>query len=1317
MKCYLMPVFGMKMGLRWKTIFGLGLLLAAALLVMGGVIYCQGRQLAINELLGTTERDIEKDTIAIEGIVRSAKEDLMVIVHMPPILGAIRARDNSGIDPLSGNKDEYYAARIENIFEVFLKNNPEYSQLCYLDEKGNEIVDANVRGGKIWFTPRREFQSKAQSLYFSETMKLKENEVYYSEVSLNREHSVIQIPHTPIFRIATPVYDEQKKVRGIVVINIFAETLFANIRTAMSKTRKYVINQDGYFLVHPDKTWEFGFDLGNEHGIREHAIMGLMPGLPEEMKASDAHAQVKYDKQMHHVDAFQKIFYDPLNREHWWVVFHETPEAVAFKNINVAGNTMLLVGFFIMVGSLLVITWVSARMLIAPILNLSKAVTKIEHGDFTARVSEDGRKDELGELALSVNRMAAIIEKNLNELTILNKITIAAASSLSIQVMANRVLDALLELQLLKFENKTAIFLADKKTRTLKLMASRGFSKEQGALDAVVSFGDCLCGEVVEIGEPIFSGKCCDNPRHLKTYLGVTPHEYIILPLKSGNTVLGVLALYLPADIKIAPGEIRICRSIADVIAVSLQNSLHFADIERLKTQHGLTLNSMGEGLYELDSEGICTFVNPTAEGMLGYDSGELTGVQLHALTHHTRSDGSVYPQEECRVCQSLKKNIMYHVEDEVFWRKDGSCFPVEYTSTPIRDANSTLIGVVVVFSDITARKEAEQMIRRSNRLLSAISQAQSRFISSVNSRELFNELLDNLLLITDSEYGFIGEIFHDADSAPYLKTHSITNIAWDEEMRKLYEEHARIGFEFRNLKSLYGTVIVTGKMLISNNPSTDPRRGEIPDGHPPINAFMGLPFYCGEEMVGMVGVANRPAGYDEELAEYLQPLIATCGNIIVAHRNETLRKEAESKIKEYTETLEVRVNERTSELKNANLELKKLFNAIEQSDESIVITDINGTIQYVNPAFTRKNGYSSEQAIGNNPRILQSGMTPMQVYDDLWETIASGRPWKGTLINKKRSGELYYEDATIAPVFDEQGKIVNFVAVKADVTDRILAEKDLRHKNDELALAKEAAEAANRAKSDFLANMSHELRTPLNAIIGFTDIMINGLTGPLTNEQDEFLHDIGSSGKHLLALINNILDLSKVEAGKMELDLGEFGVKGLIERCLVMFKEKSMKHGIHVDCIVEESLGTLIADEMKLKQVIVNLLSNAFKHTRDGGSVSVRARLVPDLEKEGRLSAVGVDVFVASACCAPHSAIEISVSDTGFGISEADILKLFQPFRQLETMFSKKIPGAGLGLNLCKKFVELHGGKIWVESEVGKGSTFFFVVPVLTGC
>src|SRR5207249_9512718 len=238
-----------------------------------------------------------------------------------------------------------------------------------------------------------------------------------------------------------------------------------------------------------------------------------------------------------------------------------------------------------------------------------------------------------------------------------------------------------------------------------------------------------------------------------------------------------------------------------------------------------------------------------------------------------------------------------------------------------------------------------------------------------------------------------------------------------------------------------------------------------------------------------------------------------------------------------------------------------------------------------------------------------------------------------------------------------------------------------------EIADKSRQLEVASQHESEFLANMSHELRTPLNAIIGFSEVLTDRMFGELNEKQEEYLKDIYASGTHLLSLINDILDLSKIEAGRMELELTDFDLPTALDNALMLVRERAGRRSITLQTSVDERLGQIQADERKIRQVVLNLLSNAIKFTPEGGRIEV--------------GAVPKDGFV-----------EVSVSDTGVSIAPEDQEKVFEEFRQVGTA-EKKAEGTGLGLTLCRKFIELHGGRIWVKSEVGAGSTFTFAIPV----
>jgi signal transduction histidine kinase len=287
---------------------------------------------------------------------------------------------------------------------------------------------------------------------------------------------------------------------------------------------------------------------------------------------------------------------------------------------------------------------------------------------------------------------------------------------------------------------------------------------------------------------------------------------------------------------------------------------------------------------------------------------------------------------------------------------------------------------------------------------------------------------------------------------------------------------------------------------------------------------------------------------------------------------------------------------------------------------------------------------------------------------------IAEDRLVGALIVMRRRSGTFAAEEVTLLQTFATQSAL-------AIQNARLF--REIEDKSRQL-------EVASQHKSEFLANMSHELRTPLNAIIGFSEVLSDRMFGELNEKQEEYLKDIYASGTHLLSLINDILDLSKIEAGRMELELTDFHLPTALDNALTLVRERAGRRNITLQMSVDERLGEVRADERKIRQVVLNLLSNAIKFTPEGGRIEV-------------------------AATPKDASVEVSVSDTGVGIAPEDQEAVFEEFRQVGTA-EKKAEGTGLGLTLCRKFIELHGGKIWVKSQVGAGSTFTFTIPVHHG-
>ncbi len=367
------------------------------------------------------------------------------------------------------------------------------------------------------------------------------------------------------------------------------------------------------------------------------------------------------------------------------------------------------------------------------------------------------------------------------------------------------------------------------------------------------------------------------------------------------------------------------------------------------------------------------------------------------------------------------------------------------------------------------------------------------------------------------------------------------------------------------------------------------------------------------------------------------------------------------------------------TELKRTEVQLTKLSLAVEQSTSSIIITDTKGDIEYVNPKFTEVTGYSLDEVKHKNPRLLKSGETPQNEYKKLWTTILSGSEWRGEFCNKKKNGELFWEAASISPVKNSNGEIINFLCIKEDITSKKNIIK-------ELIVAKEKAEEMSRLKSNFLANMSHELRTPMIGILGFSELLKEELTE--ANYKD-MANTIFAGGKRLLNTLNLLLDLSRIEANKQEIKLQDVNVHSAVTSLISAFHSIASDKNLDLNYEISDKNLNVKTDIRIFEQILNNLVNNALKFT-DKGSVTIDISFVPK-----------------------NKILVVKVIDTGVGIKPEHIDVIFEEFRQASEGINRTYEGAGLGLTITKKSVELLGGTISVESQLGAGTTFTVCLPV----
>ena len=741
--------------------------------------------------------------------------------------------------------------------------------------------------------------------------------------------------------------------------------------------------------------------------------------------------------------------------------------------------------------------------------------------------------------------------------------------------------------------------------------------------------------------------------------------------------------------------------------------------------------DSSEDAIFAKDRDGRYLLFNRAAGFFVGKAPGDVIG----------RDDRDLFPADQAESLRAVHRQILAErriINSEEYLTTPAGPRVFQTTKGPLSTPDGTVFGVYGIARDVTARKSAEAALRESNdRLQMFIEHApvalamfdQGMRYIAVSRRWQEDYHLFGQAVIGRSHYevfpnlperwralhqrGLAGEVVRADEDLMQREDGSAQWLRW--ELRPWQDEAGNIGGIV-----LFSEDITERKLTEVQLQESEARYREMFEANP-----HPMWVYSMETRAFLAVNDAAVAGYGYARSEFLSmtiddilPPAASPGLFsseaaaegpdgIRRHRcrdgREILVELSEHAMAYAGRQAKIVLAHDVTRRVLAEQQLRKLSLAVEQSPESIVITDLEGRIEYVNDTFLKVTGYSREEALGRNPKVLQSGKTPLGNYSGLWRALTHGQTWTGEFYNRRKDGSEYVEFAIVTPICQADGQITHYVAIKEDVTERkrLAAELDsYRHhleelveqRTAELAVAKAEAEAANVAKSTFLANMSHEIRTPMNAVLGYAHLLKRTALNP---EQLERLDKIGDAGKHLLSIINDILDISKIESGKLVLEQADFPLSGVLDHVHSLIADGADSKGLRVEVDYDDVPRVLHGDVTRLRQGLLNFASNALKFTEQG-TISLRAKL---LEDHGR------DLLV-----------RFEVEDTGIGIPTDKLLTLFHAFQQVDASISRRYGGTGLGLAITERLARLMGGQAGVSSREGRGSTFWFTARLGRG-
>ena len=739
------------------------------------------------------------------------------------------------------------------------------------------------------------------------------------------------------------------------------------------------------------------------------------------------------------------------------------------------------------------------------------------------------------------------------------------------------------------------------------------------------------------------------------TIYGDLAKSWVGVPLMNEGKPLGVLAVQCFEEGSVyTKSDLDLLSFIGTQIASFVEKSIAEKEIKQFEKYFSVSMDLLC--IARID--GFFKKVNPKFLEVLGYSEEELLSKSFLEFIH---------PSDLKATYREMTK--LSNGDSTVNFMNRYICKDGQYKNLLWSAASDTKSAAIYA----AARDITEQI--KSQEVLTALTDIQDAFIDNKSSKESFDMMLSILLDVTQSEFGFIAEVLRNDDGQQYLRTLAITDISWDSESSDHFNDNSAHGLEFRNLKTLFGRAVTTGKPVISSDPKNDSTGGGLPPGHPEMDDFMGVPFFYNKELIGMVGVANKPSGYDNKDVRVLAPFLATCSTLLKAHQNSIKKEEVER-------------------------EVRKLADIVSHSVDAIISSDKNDNVTSWNKGAERLLGYSYEEILGKSMNIVWT-KSKVQEHSKIIKSIINGDSIENyETVMRKKDGTLVNVNLSIFPLIDEKGNVKGISRIMRDISGQKEAQKikeeftrslevkvkertkDLEDAQKQLTLSLAKEKELNDLKSQFVSTASHQFRTPLAVIkasIAVLDMQKDQMVDKIKPVFEKTYNRIGAQIDRMTNLMDDVLIVGKINEGIVEPKLVPTDV---VELC----KEITNNHN-EIQSDNRRIVFKVNGDSTKIKldkklmgHALSNLISNALKYSPGSEAPAVTISF-------------------------SELNVQISIKDHGIGIPKQDLKSLFEPFYRASN--TGEISGTGLGTSIAREYVKLNKGTISLKSEIEKGSEF----------